>query len=171
MKTTEELLEIIYNQHDVNCNQKYGKYPYSYHLKKVVEQVEDYYVLLPNVEKRILLLSAAGHDLIEDARMTYNDLIPLLGLQVAEIIYSCTEEKGRNRLERHSDKFFLELRQNKLGVFIKLCDILANVNENIATGSTMFNRYQKEFPNLKSKLYIKGEFDLLWKNLEKLLNQ
>ena len=37
------------------------------------------------------------HDVIEDARQIYNDVRQQLGETVAELAYSLTNEKGRNR--------------------------------------------------------------------------
>lgn len=184
----DKVLENIYKLHDITCNQQYGdKLPYSFHLKAVVAQVRKYYGIfwvqskLSLPEKSdiftILMIAGAGHDLIEDARQTYNDVISLCtGISknnseiIADIIYCCTEEKGKNRTERHSDKFFLELSQNRLAVFVKLCDIMANALYSKLTDSTMFYKYRSEFSYLKEKLYIKGEYDQLWEDLEQTLS-
>lgn len=183
------LLDEIYKIHDVDCNQKYDKtLPYSFHLKAVLAQVNKYVtVFYPKNRKwtpedtrflYIIRISAVGHDLIEDARMTYNDVKALVACKgsyidlsedIAEIIYACTEEKGRDREERHSQKFFDELKSHRLAVFVKLCDIMANSLYSKLVGSTMYDKYQKEFPRLKQELYIQGEYDELWKDLEKLL--
>ena len=91
-----------------------------------------------------------------------------VNVDIAEVIYSCTEEKGKNRGERLSEKFYSDLRENKVGVFVKLCDVLANVTEGKNTGSGMFKKYQKEYPKLKRNLYLK-EYDKLFVELETLL--
>lgn len=181
----KELLQSIYNIHDIECNQKYNEYPYSLHLKAVVAQVGIYIPLLRHKMNTIdpkrffgselswiqdLQLAAAGHDLIEDARKTYNDVRDVFGSFVADLIYSCTEEKGKDRKERHSDKFFEELSKERWGVFIKLCDIKANILFSILTNSSMYKKYQSEFNHLYSKLYKEGEFDIIWKDIENLLN-
>lgn len=164
-------IEEIYHIHDVVCNQKYDGYlPYSFHLKAVVKQAKKYSESTGFVFLEPILIAAAGHDLIEDARMTYNDVVNLTSQIVANIVYCCTEEKGKNRAERHSEKFLIELRQNKFGVFVKLCDIMANVLYSKLTTSSMFDRYQKEFPRLKECLFVEGEYNVLWNDLEKELN-
>lgn len=181
----KEILEKAYYQHDVVCNQKYGNnLPYSFHLKAVVAQVEKYFDIIklnkfkdPWVNfqsseriKEILLRAAAGHDLIEDARMTYNDVKNLFGTEVADIIYCCTEEKGKNREERHSSKFFEDLKKNRLAVYVKLCDIMANVIFSFLTNSSMFHKYKNEFINLRHELYEAGEYEPLWVDLLTILN-
>lgn len=183
MKT---IYEAIWDQHDIVCNQKYDKtLPYSFHLKAVMAQVAIYYNLLPkNTPMGVCRKAACGHDLIEDARMTYNDTIALLtdkSLEYcltledakicADIIYACTECRGHNREERHSPEFFQTLKANRLGVFVKLCDIMANVLFSLLTNSSMYEKYQKEFIHLKDELYILGEYDNLWYDLQTILKQ
>lgn len=179
----QKLLEKIYHIHDVECNQKYAKnLPYSFHLKMVVEQVKKYFypcfsIYLSDSLLNKLIIAGAGHDLIEDCRFTYNDVNTFIDVEynmssenlIGDIIYACTEEKGKNREERHSQKFFDELKKNRLAVFVKLCDIMANVLYSMLTNSFMYEKYKKEFPNLKTQLYIEEEYKELWKDLEKLL--
>ena len=180
----DSLLKKICDIHDVDCNQKYDKtLPYSFHLMAVLAQAEKYRDLIPSSDWYIMRISAVGHDLIEDARMTYNDVKALTincvearyggyvshNIEIADVIYACTEEKGKNRFERHSQKFFDELKVNRLAVFIKLCDIMANVLYSMLKNSSMYEKYKEEFPNLKQQLYVPGEYDKLWEDLEKLL--
>ena len=188
MNNIDYTLNRIYEQHDAVCNQTYGgELPYSFHLKAVVAQALRYKKLLRiqginktgGLEAMIywtdemianVTIAAAGHDLIEDARLTYNDVVKLTGSDAAEIIYNCTEEKGRNREGRHSDKFFDEISLNRHAVFVKLCDIMANVLFSQLTNSSMYHKYRQEFPHLKEKLYIAEEYDPIWIDLENLLN-
>lgn len=166
-----------YNQHDIVCNQKYDKIlPYSQHLKYVDDQFNKFkYILKENepIEGKYIYISGivmagcAGHDLIEDARVTYNDIKDLIGKDVADIIYCCTEEKGRNRDERHDLNYYSELGENKLAIFVKLCDILANVKYSILTNSSMYNKHKKEHTKTREFLYIK-EYDEMFAHLDKL---
>lgn len=169
----DKLAMFCVNQHDIVCNQKYGgdfELPYSVHLLSVAKQVDRYKHLLPSsVNLDNVTYAALAHDLIEDARCSYNDIVTVLGEEVAEIVFCCTDEKGKNRNERHSDKFFVELGKNRIAVFIKLCDIMANVLFSMMTNSDMYNKYQSEFVNVREKLYVKGEYTELWDDLLILL--
>lgn len=175
----EDILKKIYDQHDVVCNQKYnGNLPYSFHLKAVVAQVDKYFNLCFNIKSipdrgitySRVILGGAGHDLIEDARMTPNDVTTLVkDIEITKIIYCCSEEKGWTRGERHCQKFFDELKKNRLAVYVKLCDIMANALYSRLTNSSMFSKYAREFSNLKDQLYIYGEYNVLWEDLEDLL--
>lgn len=129
-----------------SVNQMYGKHPYTYHLSSVASVLMKYREVMPADEFPLILAGAWCHDLIEDVHsITYNDIKQALGYDVAEIVYACTEVKGRNREERHGSAFFECLIRNKYGVIVKLADWIANVEESIKTDSHMLVSYRKEF--------------------------
>lgn len=108
-----------------------------------------------------------GHDLIEDARVTYNDIKNRVGADVADIIYCCTEEKGKDRPGRHPEKYYLELAENNLAIFVKLCDITANVTYSILTKSSMYDTHKEEHKKTHKYLY-RIEYKPMFDYLEKL---
>lgn len=173
----KELREFIYNQHDVVCNQKYGdNLPYSFHLKAVEAQGLKFIHLIDNDSvnnydnfkskpatlTEAIRMALIMHDAIEDSRLTYNDIKNLAGnfLEnavasgiVADIIYCVTDEKGKNRGERKNDKYYKELSENKLAVFVKLADLAANTLYSKLMNSSMYDKYKSEFPKFKLRLY------------------
>ena len=90
------------------------------------------------------MLACWGHDLIEDTRVSYNDVKEHLGQEAADIIYALTNEKGKNRKERGGVKYYEGIRNTKGAVFVKLCDRIANVQYSKMTKSRMFEMYKKE---------------------------
>lgn len=168
----EDFRKRVYYEHDVVCNQKYGgDLPYSFHLKVVEAQFDKFCHLLPvdfalgsNTNLDVFRAACILHDSIEDARMTYNDVWEFvwrtthchkdLAIQVADIVYCLTDEKGKNRSERKNSKYYEELKGNKYAVFIKLCDIAANTLYSKLTNSSMYGKYKREFPQFKEKVYI-----------------
>lgn len=171
----EKAVKTMFERHDVFCNQKYDDtLPYSFHLKMVYNVCKRFIHLIPKELRLIVLLGAAGHDLIEDARMTYNDVRDKYGIEVAEIVYSCSDEKGKDRDGRHSMKFYNELKELhyngvRIGVFVKMCDVIANGTYSRVNGSSMFPKYKRDLPKIKKLLYIAGEFDEVWDELELIL--
>lgn len=168
----KEVIDFIYNRHDIYCNQKYGyNLPYSFHLKSVLAQGEQFIDLIPNevigdknnssislrdIVRYILIF----HDALEDARLTYNDLLKIeFGNSgatqiIANTVYCLTDEKGKNRSERKNEKYYKELKANEIAVFAKLADISANTLYSKLTGSSMYDKYKKEFPLFKDKVYL-----------------
>lgn len=153
--------------HDVDCNQKYnGTLLYSFHLTLVEKQALKFIALIPESDHFLVRAACYGHDLIEDARITYNDLIPS-GEHLAEIIYLCTEMRGRNRAERKSVDFYLMLKMDKFAVFVKLCDLIANVHYSALTNSSMHAKYKAEYPKVKEYLFT-DEYSSMFTYLDKL---
>lgn len=100
----DKQIQWCIDQHK-NTNHFYDTYlPYEFHLRMVV-QVADQFIGLPENHWSDLKLACWGHDLIEDTRVSYNDCVLELGRYVAEIIYAVTNEKGRNRTDRANDKY------------------------------------------------------------------
>lgn len=136
--------------------------PYEFHLRMVAEVANDFKHLLDDTKdyftgedycgpkqdqvtlRTACLRSAWGHDLIEDCRVSYNDVKNQLGQEVADIIYAVTNDKGRNRKERAGDKYYEGIRNTPGAVFVKLCDRIANVQYGKMTKSRMFEMYKKE---------------------------
>lgn len=156
MMITSSFIDYCYHQHDVICNQKYGGgkgLPFSYHLKMVMANVNRFEHLLPPKGILVARMIAAGHDLIEDARVSYNEIVSMAGKEVAEGIFLCTEMRGRTRTERKSDQFYEEMKVNDLAVYVKLCDIAANTMHSVAERSSMLKNAKAEWPKIKEHLY------------------
>jgi len=177
----QKFLDFCTEQHDVVCNQKYNKtLPYSFHLDMVVKQAEKFKYLLTEEDFLKAKCGAKGHDLLEDANITYNDIANMYisddsfyrsinySLEIAEIIFACTELRGKNRAERHGPEYINGLRESRLGLFVKLCDLIANVLFGLLSNSSMYGKYQKEFPHFKEQLYL-AEFKGMFDYLEELL--
>ncbi len=148
-------IEFCKNQHDVVCNQKYDRtLPYSFHLSLVFKNAQRFIELLVrdgdksfqiNDRTEAVYMAAWGHDLIEDARLSYNDIQSQIGVSAAEIIFLCTEMRGRDRAERKNGQFYDDLMKNESAVFVKLCDIMANSMYSTMTGSTMLKKQKDEW--------------------------
>lgn len=179
----KNFIEFCIHQHDVECNQKYNKsLPYSFHLGLVSDRAKKFKHLISDGDWLSVLYGAWGHDLIEDARVTYNDIklfnfkivnsrgqsVDIFLPSVADIIYACTELRGKNRDERHGTEYIQGLKDNKLGLFVKLCDISANIGFGILTNSSMVSKYEKEFPKFKEALYLE-EYKELFNYIEEQL--
>lgn len=109
---------------------------YEVHLKIVVAMIHKFRHLIPAEAFNDVELGGWGHDSIEDARVSYNDIRKVMGVTVAEICFACTNDKGKNRSERAGEKYYKGIRDTPYAAFVKLCDRLANVLYSIMTGNT-----------------------------------
>ena len=145
----EHFRQLAHDLHQ-SVNQTYaGILPYGFHLDMVVEGVRNYGYLVCVREEDVLPLFFAAyyHDSIEDARLTYNDVLRLArnemteeqALMATEIVYALTNDKGRT------------LRETPYAPFVKLCDRLANITYSCTgegnKGTRMKEVYKGEMPH------------------------
>lgn len=158
--------------------------PYSFHLKMVVNEVNHFLdkskysyegsefskFQTDRQYSDILKCAAWGHDLIEDTRTSYSDIFDIAGKAVAEIIFALTNEKGKNRNERASDKYYEGIINTPGAAFIKFCDRIANVKYGImASNERMVSLYKEENDHFVKSIYS-PELAPLRLKLEKLFN-
>jgi (p)ppGpp synthase/HD superfamily hydrolase len=137
-----------------SVNQTYGdELPYGYHLDMVVNGIRDFGHLVLAKEEDLIPLFFGGyfHDSIEDARLTYNDVLKEArslmteeqALMATEIAYALTNDKGRTRAERAGEKYYKGIRETPYAPFVKLCDRLANITYS-CSGVNADNLHMKE---------------------------
>lgn len=165
--TTVEKVEWCFEHHR-KTNHFYDQYlPYEFHLRMVMQVAADYNNIHYGDD---FIVACAGHDLIEDARVSYNDCKNVLGAYVADIIYAVTNEKGKNRSERANDNYYKGIVSTPGAVFVKLCDRIANVQYSKLTKSKMFDCYSKENKHFISKMASEILYNPMFDYLEKLVN-
>lgn len=170
-----EMIETIREKaHDLHqsVNQTYGNdLPYGYHLDMVVEGIRNFGHLVCAKEEDVLPLFFGGyyHDSIEDARMTYNDVLRVArsllteeqALMATEIVYALTNDKGRNRAERAGEHYYQGIRETPYAPFVKLCDRLANISYSCTSGGAqnqhMRQVYKHEMPHFLSAINAQSD--------------
>ncbi len=162
--------------HDLHAsvNQFYSKHlPYSFHLDMVADNVVRYAdEIISGVEDVLpVYFGAYFHDSIEDARLTYNDVLgvareymdPRQALIAAEIVYALTNEKGRTRAERADERYYSGIRTTPYAPMVKLADRLANMTYS-SRNCTDNNRrmrmvYASELPHFIASITAKESED------------
>jgi (p)ppGpp synthase/HD superfamily hydrolase len=166
--TLSEKARIYATARHAATTHSYDGKPYDYHLGMVAAAAREYIGEYEPEVQEVILAACWCHDLIEDARETYNDVKAEMGIEVAEIVYALTNEKGRTRAERANDKYYQGIRETPHATLIKLCDRIANVRQSHLNQSKMLTVYRKEYPGFKQKLYVPGEYESVWSTLEDL---
>ena len=164
-KAIEEIRQSAWDLHN-SVGQTYGDtLPYGHHLDMVVSELRRYAHLVLTSEEDVLPLFFGGyyHDSIEDARLTYNDVMQTAqhwmnseqARMATEIVYALTNDKGRTREERAGEHYYEGIRQTPYAPLVKLCDRMANVSHscasNDATNQRMRKVYSQEMPH-----FLKG---------------
>lgn len=151
-----------------DVNQTYdGIYPYGVHLDMVADNVARYAddLPVPDEDVAVVWFGAYFHDSIEDARLTYNDVLNVarkfLGdeekaVMAAEIAYALTNEKGRTRAERADSRYYAGIRATPYAPMVKLADRLANFDFSLRgdnpKNKAMAQVYRQEMPDFLKKL-------------------
>lgn len=164
IRNKQQKIDWCIQQHE-NTNHFYDTYlPYKFHLNMVAQVCKDFKDLITNthfVSGEDILdkleICCFGHDLIEDTRTSYNDVVKNLGKFEADIIYALTNEKGRNRKERANESYYKGIRETDFAVFVKMCDRIANVQYSKMTKSDQFEMYKKENLHFTSALGFRDE--------------
>ena len=149
--TIRAIRDAAWKLHD-SVNQKYDEHlPYGYHLNMVADAAMRWGNSVVTDESDILplIFGAYFHDGIEDARLSYNDVVreasgfmnPDQALTAAEIVYALTNEKGRTRSERASDRYYEGIRSTPFAPFVKLCDRYANT---LYSHSDLLSNHQRK---------------------------
>lgn len=173
METKTENIVQIAKKYAIKChsetNHKYDDLDYHFHLTMVVQVGLKFIDLIPEEDRENVIAGIWCHDIIEDARQTYNDVKKATNEQVAELSYALTNEKGKNRSERACDKYYEGILNTPYAVFIKLCDRIANVQYSISQQSRMLELYRKENENFSKKIWD-FQYVEMFDYLKELLN-
>lgn len=134
-------------------------HPYGFHLDMVAEAVmkHGHDVCQSPEDVAPVLFGAYFHDSIEDARLTYNNLLAIAreyfdeqrALMATEIAYALTNEKGRTRAERANDRYYAGIRSTPYAPMVKLADRLANFSYSCTNDDSlhMARVYAQEMPH------------------------
>ena len=140
--------------------------PYSYHLGMVADAAMQYGAEVVTEDQDILpvIFGAYYHDSIEDARLTYNDLMKVAkqfmteaqAYIAAEVVYALTNDKGRTRAERAGEHYYAGIRTTPYAPFVKLCDRLANMTHSFTASDGGNHRmrtvYQQEWEHFRQSI-------------------
>ena len=138
-------------------NHLYDGKPYTVHLDDVFYVGLKFIYLVDGGSQQDVLAALWCHDVIEDTRQTYNEVLIETNKRVADLVYAVTNEKGKSRAERASDKYYAGIVGCEYGVFVKLCDRIANVEYSKRNGGGMFEKYKKENRNFLIRLGMYSE--------------
>lgn len=167
-----------------DTNHMYDEYiPYEFHLKMTKQVAIDFQTIPVTIGKLGIIMNACmGHDLIEDTRKNYNDILAYLmtcdehytkeyALEVVEIIFALTNEKGRNRAERANAKYYGGIRALPLAKYIKMCDRIASVRYSILTKDSKISMHRKECSHFLSEMQLEPMYQPMIDHLDELLNK
>lgn len=157
-----------------NVNHFYDGRPYSVHLAAVVGTAERYIEKYfsnrfgySSIDRAEIIAACWLHDTIEDTRKTYNDIRGRFGENIAETVFALTNEKGRTRKDRANAKYYAGIKEDRVSLFVKLCDRIANASYEV--GGRMWNVYRDEHESFEVHL-VTNDFREMWEELWQILD-
>lgn len=134
--------EKKYNE--ANCTYDGGSY--MHHINMVIESVQKYSGVFKKPKDIIVTMgSASCHDLIEDAKETFNNIVIATGSKdIGKITLAVTDVHAENRLMRHLLTMHKTVGDYR-AIILKMCDIRANAMYSKSTGSSMYVKYCNEY--------------------------
>lgn len=148
--------------------QKYGPFPYSYHLR-AAENVALRFGFRSHLIRKAIWL----HDVIEDCKLSVSHLV-LAGHdpRAVKMAWAVSDGEGTTRKQRKSSTYE-KIRTTTGAKLVKLCDRIANVEFSSSSlgDPSKFSMYRSEYAEFKRQLRDQTELELepLWLHLDSLL--
>lgn len=128
-----------------NANCLYDGQNYMTHINLVEKFFKKHKDVVNDFDFQSIMAAIYCHDLIEDARQTWNDIASATNSSnVADIALAVTDVPAKNRFLR-GILTLPKIIQDYRAIIIKLCDIYANANYSRVTKSSMYKKYKEEY--------------------------
>lgn len=148
---------------EAHGDQKYGDKPYIHHLESVVA------ILEPHGEEAKII--GYLHDVVEDTKVTVEEIEKLFGRFVAQCVGILSDEPGKNRKERKTktyEKMSKVTGKETLALVVKAADRLANIEACIKDGNkSLLDMYKKEHKHFHDAIYLEGICDEIWARISR----
>ena len=165
-----KMFEKIAKEHAFKCHSDINHLhdkdkPYSTHLEMVRKIAEKYKHHIPEKDRDEVFSAIYEHDSLEDCPVTFEELSKLLNNRIATIVYAVSTGTG-TRKERFNDAYYKKINDTEYAKFVKLCDRIGNVKQAVISGNDIYKMYKKESQYFKEMLYVKGEYEDMWEELD-----
>jgi len=159
----QDAKEFAINAH-AEAGQLYGTQPYWVHLLAVVNVIRRFGLDLICPE---IIPAAWLHDVVEDTKVTIEEIEYLFGKKVAKLVLAVSKLEGKNRKEKNKIANAKMKAAGMYAVALKLCDRIANVEN----GGPLVSMDQEEQAEFRKSLETKGELTEVWFHLDRLLKK
>lgn len=138
--TPTNALELAMTYHK---EQKYGDYPYMYHLTDVVNKLGEIHGH-SNLELLEQLSTVAWlHDILEDTDCEYETIGHVVGWRLADAVLALTKRKG----EVYED-YIKKVKADPIALQVKIADTFCNLN------ASLIDRNDRRIRKYSHQLYL-----------------
>ena len=156
---------------DAHGDQKYGDFPYSYHLGAVADLARPW----GEVAEAVAWL----HDVVEDTHVTSLDIFETFGDPVAACVWIVTDPGGSSRRVRKArlherlaqivENDSRGFTQYRPALVVKVADRLANLRACQTGSPKLLKMYRKEHEAFRGAIFVPGLCDRLWDEIEEII--
>jgi (p)ppGpp synthase/HD superfamily hydrolase len=172
----EKYAEKCYKE--ANCEYGGEGKTYMIHIRMVLDFVTIHDQVFKHYSDYVETCGAAYcHDLMEDAKQTYNNICDVAGKEVADITLGVTDVPAENRLMKHLLTMGKTVRDYR-AIILKMADMYSNAKYSKLSGSSMYAKYVAEYryrkPIFEMALAWYGsyldqeELKKIWKELDEI---
>lgn len=139
--------------------QQYGTNPYEYHLRMVVQELENH-----GFNDSEILSIAWLHDVLEDTPVSKEKIAYLFGESIANSV-----DRLSNRVSR--EHTYTQISADANAVIVKIADRLANAQESANRAPKLLKRYKDDYPIFRRILFpVSSECaKQMWEKLDSIL--
>lgn len=172
----KHVIRLAFDKHYLERNQLYGVMPYSYHLREVRGALKRF-GFGPKTSLFGLKLGTAAwlHDIIEDTDVSYDNVVSVVGVEIADIVRGVSKiEKLDGMSKEDRTRTTYELTRTIQGSrILKVADRIANVEDGLIRlflgMPSIVYKYFDEWPLFAQMLFVPGDCDEMWRHLQNLL--
>lgn len=136
MNIVENARELAFKYHE---GQMYGSLPYTAHLEDVVSSLAKKHDRFRE-RNAVLFATAFLHDVLEDTKCNYKEIIDLCGADVCIYVELLTKRKGQTY-----EQYILAVQSDEIALEVKLHDTLANLTASVMSGENgRIRKYSKQ---------------------------
>lgn len=147
--------------------QRYGEFPYFYHLNDVEKLAEPFGINA--------MIVAQLHDVLEDTTTSIDELSTDFGEMITLSVRYLTDPVVGDRASKKKEinQRLQTLNESedaaKLALIVKACDRLANVNASRRFCPEKFTLYQHEHAAFRQAVYRVGLCEMIWWELDMII--
>jgi len=153
-----------------------GRKPYAEHYAQVEGVLSEFgFTPLKDARSNRLHIAARMHDTIEDAGVLKVEIAALFGADIANLVDAVTLVKSRFPGDPVVEREALLQTYEKIlvhpdAIYLKLADRIANMRSYHSSGISP-KHYVDGYQLFKTKLYVPGKAEAMWKELDRLVTQ
>lgn len=154
-------------------NHSYDGLPYTFHLDMADEVALQFIYLIPEKDQLTVRAGIRCHDIMEMCDQVYSQVAKNTNIQVADIAYALTPDKGKNRAQRMGPDYYRLVIITQHATYAKLCDRIANIKHSKRKNSPRFKMYKNEHAEFCENMlrHKQPKYEVMFQYMDQLFSE